>query len=291
MALNPPHDPSSSPSLELYDKALLTIWELFREIKLCCIHVADGLFGHLGTSSEFLDLICSCRNSSSGNSRGDNKLNHTSNTSANTTEYSALDTNSNHKKNKSDIFSIKYNLQSSINSRCIHYDIGLFDPSSSSSSSSYIRGVTVNSLIYIDVTLTERAIDAIPSIGSGTLIEHSILLGACLIGSHCIISHIYSPRLGQDLVVNDNMMLQQVPLLPPTGAVYEPWYVVVLLGLHDDVKASYSKGIGTICGVPWTDFFQVLNISVYYCSILYYTSKFVFYVIVYVFLGNWDRPC
>ena len=276
-ALNPPHDPSASdlssfdPSLGLYDKAILTIWELFRRIKLCCIHIEDGVFGHLGTSSEFLDLICSFSSStSSGNGSSSNtKHSNTSNTSAVATDRNVLDISSNHDKNKRDIFSMKCNLQSSINSRCIHYDVDRFDPFSSSS----IRGVIVNSLIYIDVTLTDRAIDAIPSIGSCTLIEHSILFGSCSIGSHSIVSHIYSPRLSRDLVVNDNMMLQQVPLLPLSGAeagavvagaVYEARYVVVLLGLHDDVKASYSKGKGSVCGVLWPDFFQVWSSSVHY---------------------------
>ena len=255
--------------MDLYDKAILSIWELFRGIKLYCIHVTDGVFGHLGTSSEFLDLICSC-------SHSNNKLDHTS---SNRTDHYALDTSSAHNKNKSNIFSMKYNLQPSINSRCVLYDIGLFDPSCSSC----IRGVRVNSLIYIDVTLTDRAKVAIPSIGHGTLIEHSILFGACSIGSHSIVSHIHSPRLGQDLVVNDNIMVQQVPLLPLSGSVYEPWYVVVLLGLHDDVKAGYSKGKGTICGVPWYDFFQVLNINVFIHILCYmHCIKYAYLILLYM---------
>jgi hypothetical protein len=100
-----------------------------------------------------------------------------------------------------------------------------------------------------------------------SLIEHSCLTGSFRVGSRATVSHI-SPSLGEDLVVMDDILMQQVPLqdgvvpdehtpIPTYTNTGRSFSVLLILGLHDDVKAAAQSEQATVCGVSWHTFFEV----------------------------------
>lgn len=106
------------------------------------------------------------------------------------------------------------------------------------------------------------------------VIEHSCLSGAYEVGNRAIVSHIL-PAMGEDLVVLDDMIMQQIPLHDPStshqinyncgsggdSVGLDSCSVFTLVGLNDDVTAVSEGGSATICGVSWSTFFDLVSLD------------------------------
>lgn len=96
------------------------------------------------------------------------------------------------------------------------------------------------------------------SVHSGSLIEHSALIGSYDIGHRCIVSHV-DAIFGKDLSLGDDQVLQLLSLLGASSTGNQSSSCVVLMhfGVSDDVKASYLSAKATMLGISWADILNV----------------------------------
>jgi hypothetical protein len=84
-----------------------------------------------------------------------------------------------------------------------------------------------------------------------------------------IVSHV-SAGVSKNLHLQNGIMLQQVYLKrQEASSAANPmtkWGIsslvpvaFIVLGIHDDMKVPYTSGTGTVCGVAWSHFFEVLS--------------------------------
>jgi hypothetical protein len=203
-------DAETSPS----QITLCSIWRELKSVPLYGVYLPAGVFYHLGTSVEFLNLVTSPI--------------HTRDTSA---------TNPNHfsvaQQIKLSALCGQYHLQSHLNSKLFNYSqiVALLTDESESTDPVPSEGldwqssdlVSINSCLCFSATST---------IGKQSLFESSIVFGDCSIGEQCIVSHL-DASLGSSLVLPSRTMIQQIPL-----SVGHCQFVLLALGLDDDVKAS-----------------------------------------------------
>jgi hypothetical protein len=95
-----------------------------------------------------------------------------------------------------------------------------------------------------------------------------------------VVSHV-SAGISKNLHLQNGIMLQQVYLKrQETGSAADPmtqWGIsslvpvaFIVLGIHDDMKVPYTSVTGTVCGVAWSRFFEVLS---FFISSLYYSFQ------------------
>lgn len=99
------------------------------------------------------------------------------------------------------------------------------------------------------------------SVGTSTMVEYSLLTGNYSIGENSVVSYLRN-NLGDGLVLNKNLILQQVPLRlhETTTHQFPSCYIrfaLLLLSVTDDVKAQFRRPDATVCGNPWSNFFSV----------------------------------
>jgi hypothetical protein len=109
------------------------------------------------------------------------------------------------------------------------------------------------------------------NVGEKVLIEHSVLTGSFSIDSGSVASHI-PEKLGRDLHVKSNVMIEVIPLYDSFNNIYNETYsaetasgnsfastsvAIMLLGISDDVKLHYSHPSARVCGSSWSSFFNV----------------------------------
>lgn len=235
----------SSDGLYQYEAALRAVYDYLHMIPFYVAVVKKGVFGHLGTSSEFVELlnIASARK--------------TEGTTASTLSSSHIRTNTRDKNMK---FAIKYDLRQVLGGAIVvpyqpsRPPIRVLD---------HVKGTSVNSLVHlysIDNATSTTILSG--TVGVDSVIEHSMLSGQFSIGRNCYISHIQS-ELGHNLQIHDNMMFQQAPLQSSStlssSSLSES--VLILLGMNDDMKAQYDSAKATIWGGAWSHLLQSISIG------------------------------
>lgn len=136
---------------------------------------------------------------------------------------------------KSAKFAVKYKLHTSVNSNM--------------SSGSH---VVVNSLASGTKYLEAATTDNRPS-----YIEHSLLDFSCVdVGKRCFLSHIMHKFHSSITRINDNVMIQQVPMREGVNE-----YLVVILGLHDNVKLTFSDPNATYMSTNWSLFCDIAGVT------------------------------
>ena len=193
------------------------------------IAVEKGNFAHLGTSAELLELLSFVE---------DTVCNNLTNLEEGRKDDS--DKKTTH-INKLRLFSNKYKLKQRIITLLFskQYDVNNIHSRAYDISSKALKGISLNSCFDIDgaSTLCDR----------GSFIEHSILKGDYCIGAGAIVSHVAGP-LGYNLTLLPNMMIQFIPLISninitisEVGGASTKLSVLLVLGVHDDVKAYYRS--------------------------------------------------
>ena len=204
-----------------YNNALTLLHKQLNNIPLYLLAVKNGLFSHMGTSNEMLDLVIYpiIRNDSC-----------------------AFDSS---KLNK---LLTKYMLKKNLNSVILN-DISILK---SNNNNQYFD---ISSFVVLNSILSN---DSVNKISELTFIEHSFLSGSFQIGSKCILSHI-GYVIGRDLKLPSCTIIQEVPLIDESGHFTRSfkYFAVSLLGLNDDVKVNYSQSTATIYGSTWGTFFDV----------------------------------
>jgi hypothetical protein len=219
-----PHDDSQTSP---YQTALCRIWTELKNIPLYGMYLPAGVFYHLGTSIEFLNLVTA-------------------------PIHSPDPRNPNHfsisQQKKFSSLCEKYNLQHHIHSK-------LFN---SSRINSFLTDSVAKSIGSQTEMLDWKQLDVISinsclcfsatsSIGKQSLFESSIIFGDCSIGDQCIVSHL-TASLGSSLVLPSRTMVQQIPI--SFGDCCE--FVVLVLGLGDDIKATADSD-GLLISSPTSD--------------------------------------
>ena len=108
--------------------------------------------------------------------------------------------------------------------------------------------------VYHSALLAEGA--NVGAIGPGSVVEHSVLSGACRIGAGCVVSQVLALR--RPIVLPDNMLLFQVPVREAGRPVR---YVNVLCGVEDDFKGRHGEGRCIYLNRPIEQFLQRHRIS------------------------------
>ena len=135
---------------------------------------------------------------------------------------------------KSAKFAVKYKLTASVNSNV--------------SSGSHVM---VNSLASntncLDATADNRL----------SYIEHSLIdFTGSAVGKRCFLSHIMHKLHASITNINDNVMIQQVPI---RDGVDE--YLVVVLGLYDNVKLAFGDPNATYMSTNWPSFCEIAGVT------------------------------
>lgn len=196
-----------------YVIALTSIWGTFCRTPLHLVSVPYGKFCHLGTSSELLSLLSCCTDGEASS----NKIS--------SLESAPRDCNDaiNVKSDKLRIFSNKYSMSNFVKSTILHREgktpyVTQHNLSSSRHSfSSVFKGVTINSIL---IPNNEKNKERTFFTNTNSLVEHSILSGDFSVGSSCVVSHLPG-FLGQNLSVQNGMMVQYVPILRSTAETVE----------------------------------------------------------------------
>lgn len=225
---------SYSESPNVLDRVLLKIWQSLRGYSLHVISVFDGIFIHLGTTLEFLELI-------TFDSNGQDLK------TANSHHQSSVVTTQ--KQRNLQILQNKYPFRRMIASEI--FPIGSPTRLSNVLSQSVIIGSIIigpsNSL-----PETEN-----PPHSPCSFVEYSILSGSINLGNRSIVSHV-SEAFGKDLRVLDDMVVQQIPLQSSyNNSTTDNPIVHIVYNINDDIKANYKKSNATFCGVSWMKFLEV----------------------------------
>lgn len=222
-----------SPS-SLYEQALPVVWEALRHIPLNVITVPEGKFEHLGTTAEVLQLLTL--------SDGEGLAGVTSIARASGQQLTKLRA-----------FAQKYRLQKQVKS--------------------IVHGKHAASDVFINSVWTESDNACVHKLHKGgvnresqeshTVIEHSVLSGNIVLPVTAIVSHV-CPSIGQDLRLRDGIMMQQVHLKRALSEKHTPDKfslpcAMIVLGIADDIKLTFSQPGATICGAPWDKLLQVNN--------------------------------
>lgn len=226
--------------------ALEAIWTTLHETPLHLIAVPTGQFCHLGTSAESLEMLCCCGEEGR---LGDRESGNSSSATS-----------------KLRLFSRKYGLQHNVASRSI------------GDTSRHRHVVTVNTLLlsYKEDEAHRASSRDGKEDRATSLVEHSILTNSFRIGQRCIVSNIGS-SLGNGLIVADEVMMQQVCASRQTGcspgddpqnhtshtspAFWNGISVLLVIGIDDNVKLSYTDPAATICGGSWEALFAAVGLG------------------------------
>ena len=262
-----------------YVSALKVIWNVLHSCPLHLIQVPRGIFCHLGTSSELLNLLSSCTDyvkdvedeivndkKAVHESEGDRRVYNKRQFSINS-DSSDSDENKDELKigniDKLKIFSKKYSLHNFVRSSVFYQKdsepyvtINQLDSTDVSLSKDF-QGVIINSILILENVTSHQNSNSFAN--GSSLIEHSILSGIFNVGFRSVISH-FPGFLGSHLKVLDNMMMQYVPV--KYGDVMEKKsdeneFLVLVFGIDDDIKSYYLEEHSSICGVPWNVLFNV----------------------------------
>ena len=280
-----------------YILALKVIWSTFCRTPLHLVGIPNGMFCHLGTSAELLDLLSYC--TSDVIIKADEKA----------LESAPRDCNDAiiFKNNKLKKFSGKYSLKEFVKSSILTRNgskpykvIGDITDSSILSTVKGLKGVMLNSMCIPSV---DGKGETMLRTSHRSLVEHSVLSGKCSVGQHSVVSHLPG-FLGRNLEVLDGMMVQCVPILglesvsggsrsslgsnagggggkgyahaqgvprgedknkgTGTGKVLglgQGRFVMLLFSNEDDIKVSYKDSKATVCGASWNTLFQVNCLS------------------------------
>jgi L-fucokinase len=202
--------PEGANKNSTYIIALRAIWSTFCRTPLHLLSVPKGMFCHLGTSFELLQLLSSCTETNDSDQNTVSAPRDCNNAIA-------------VKNNKLQLFSKKYSLGNFVQS-CVllkefngPYRITNNLTDSYNFKSPKFLGVSINSIfIYSDVNKNEGN----PSLcARNSLVEHSVLSGAYSVGSGSIISHVPG-FLGENISILPGMMVQCVPILTDNQAAY-----------------------------------------------------------------------
>ena len=278
-----------------YILALKVIWSTFCRTPLHLVGIPNGMFCHLGTSAELLDLLSYC--TSDVIIKADEKA----------LESVPRDCNDAivFKNDKLKKFSGKYSLKEFVKSSILtrtgskpYKVIGDITDPSILSTVIGLKGVMLNSMCI--PTLDVKG-ETMLRTSHRSLVEHSVLSGKCSVGQHSVVSHLPG-FLGRNLEVLDGMMVQCVPILDlesvsgdsrsslwsntgggegkghahaqgvlqggdknmgtGTGKVLgtglgQGRFVMLLFSIDDDIKVSYKDSKATVCGATWNTLFQV----------------------------------
>jgi hypothetical protein len=202
--------PEGANKNSTYIIALRAIWSTFCRTPLHLLSVPKGMFCHLGTSFELLQLLSSC-------SESNDSVQNTVSAPRDCNNAIAV------KNDKLQLFSKKYSLGNFVQS-CVllkefdgPYRITNNLTDSYKFKSPKFHGVSINSIfIYSDVNKNEGNP---PLCARNSLVEHSVLSGAYSVGSGSIISHVPG-FLGENISILPGMMVQCVPILTDNQAAY-----------------------------------------------------------------------
>jgi L-fucokinase len=280
-----------------YILALKVIWSTFCRTPLHLVGIPNGMFCHLGTSAELLDLLSYC--TSDVIIKSDEKA----------LESAPRDCNDAiiFKNDKLKKFSGKYSLKEFVKSSVLTRNgskpykvIGDITDSSILSTVKGLKGVMLNCMCIPAVDVKG---ETMLRTSHRSLVEHSVLSGKCSVGQHSVVSHLPG-FLGRNLEVLDGMMVQCVPILDlesvsgdsrcssrsnaaggggkgrETGhaqaraqgvlqgeeknmgtgkglGLGQGRFVMLLFSIDDDIKVSYKDSKATVCGATWNTLFQV----------------------------------
>lgn len=193
------------------DRALIRIWSSLKSYPLFGLYVPFGIFYHLGTSTELLNLITS-------------PIQH---------EESNFPTSVGEKLR---VLCSHYGLQRHVNSRLFNFS-SLQTVSCPSVTELYSRTLETLEWNSMEIASINSCLgfSAHSSIGKNILFDNSVVFGDCWIGDHCIVSNI-GEDLGESLVIPSRTMIQRIPL---TSGAFQ--FVLIALGLTDDVKATFDS--------------------------------------------------
>ena len=221
-----------------YHYALSLLFRHLCDVRLYVLTVSDGLFCHLGTSKELLELItCSdVADFSISSSFSQSPF-------SNISKFIAL--------------AKKYELTKEVGSLSIIDELREYQITPKT----HVDGFKINSIISISEDY---------ELSSDALVEHSLLTGNFQIGAGSVVSHV-NADVGEDLVLLSGMMVQQV--LIHTNALdgevvlnddcpTSSSFAFLLLGIKDDVKATYLNPSAHICGISWTEFLSKTCLTV-----------------------------
>lgn len=241
-----PEGPNKSST---YIIALRAIWKTFSRTPLHLLSVPKGMFCHLGTSSELLQLLSSC---SENNDSDQNSVSVPRDCNI------AIAV----KSDKLKLFSKKYSLGNFVQS-CVLYKefngpYGITNNRTDSYKFKYLpkfNGVSINSIfVYSGMNRNEENLSFC---GRSSLVEHSVLSGAYGIGSGSIVSHVPG-FLGENLSILPGMMVQCVPILTDHSATD--------LGTEtDDSTNRYDLN----------DFVQLYTFYIFFSCFLFLKTAFV----------------
>lgn len=231
--------PEDSAKLSWYHKSLPLLWTALQNVPLYNLAVESGMFAHLGTSAELLEML---------------------NCSHDFGRRTALESGASRNSAKLLAFANKYDLQPEIKQSRSYIAAAAFE-----ANANLIRqSVAINSII-------EGAGEVC---GPNSCIEHSMLLGNVAIGAGSVVSHVHGP-LAINLSVPNDTMVQMIPL--NTSALrhfcektyngydaavgVEQLVVLLTLGVHDDIKIPFEAPGATVCGVTWQVVFESSGLS------------------------------
>ena len=251
---------TESSSTSVYSQALPILWNALRHIPLQAICVCHGRFEHLGTTKEVLELLC-MSNQTADTASSTTSIDTRSTATIDTHPRSSLHCKEHtHNYSKLQRFATKYNLHSKIHSITYNTSPEYKNISIEEEDSWNIprkKRILMNSYIAENIVEIEHTI-------SNFVIEHSILEGELNLPLTGFVSHISTP-IGKDLRVNDNIMMQQVYLkrtvttnnvVPVRNNLL---FVLVVLGIEDNIKGCVSSSTTCICMSHWSQF----EVSVY----------------------------
>ena len=225
-----------------YHYSLSLLHDRLCETPLYMLTVSDGLFCHLGTSKELLELI-TCPNVAVSSSPPSSSLAFPRLSCDNHDKFVAL--------------AMKYKLTKEVGSLLIVDEVEQYQPTPNT----HTEGYKINSIISISDECR---------ISSNALVEHSLLSGNFEVGAGSVVSHVRAD-IGENLILLPGMMIQQVPIKSKlsihgmnhkTGLSESTSFVFILLGVEDDVKASYLSPNAHICGVSWNEFLSKTALTI-----------------------------
>lgn len=205
------------------DRSLAKVWELCHDIPLHVIAIFNGIFLHLGTSSEYLDLVTTF---------SDDSIDHSSILTQRSKHLTAMKS----KFECQSVISSFVEMESMMESTIVGSVLSSHGPGNCSiGKASFVEYSVINGDF---------------SVGSGCILSHiSDTFGQNLIAyDHMMIQQV---PLAMDAVMKLPLASELI------DRNVEELLVHIVLGVKDDVKAHYVHGNATICGVPWSHFFLV----------------------------------
>lgn len=205
---------------------------MLKSIPFYTIYIEEGIFYHLGTTQELLNLLTTTIQS--------NDINN---------DYSVSE------RKKLASLAKRYKLQNHVNSKLCDYS--KFTNLSNNFNFEEIT-LDINKSNFISIN-SYILLNNISSIGHNSVIENSFIYGDCEIGHKSMVSHIHG-NLGHNIKIPSNIMFQQIPILSSNNLSY----ILLTFGIKDNIKSEYnSKGI-YLFTISFIHSYIKINIFKYY---------------------------